>query len=375
MKGPRFKETGMGSFFGGLVYEQIVPRDHFLVRLNELIDWDALIDVLLPAYKGLGRKGRPPYSPIVIFKMLLVSYLYNISERQTEEWASYYLPAKEFIGLAVNEAAPDHSTLCAFKRRMEQAGSWQRFEMASDEILRQAMAAGVKMGTIQLVDSVHTVADVDNDADRRRQEGGKPSRDPQARLVKKGRRRKTTADGKVTIQEIQYKGYKSHVSLNAETGLITSVRPTLGSAADNKQFTPLLAHDEELEIDAETYAADRAYDDTELHYALHCAGKHSALQLQDYRTQKKDPNKAPWLRMLASEEYQQGRSERYKIERKFGEAKRWHGFGRCRSLGLWRYGIQAFMTTIALNVKRIAYLLEGVRFRTPARKSQFAAMT
>jgi len=372
MKPPRFKETGMGTFFGRLVYAEIVPRDHFLVKLNELIDWEALTAILLPAYKGLGRKGRPPYSPVVIFKMLLISHLYSISERQTEEWASYYLPAKEFIGLAVNESAPDHSTLCAFKRRMEQAGCWERFEMASDEILGQAMAAGVNMGTIQLVDSVHTVADVDNDADRERQQSGKLPRDPQAQLVKKGKRRQTEANGKVTTKEVQYLGYKSHVSLNAETGLITSLRPTAGSAADNKQFEPLFEHDEALQINAQIYAADRAYDDTDLHYLLHCAGKHSALQLQNYRTHKKDPNKAPWLRMLASQEYQLGRAERYKIERKFGEAKRWHGFGRCRSLGLRRYGIQAFMTAIALNVKRIAYLLVGIRFRSPARKSQLA---
>ena len=375
MKAPKFKETGMGSFFGGLVYGQIVPRDHFLVRLNVLIDWEELSGILLPAYKGLARTGRPPYPPVVIFKMLLISHLYNISERQTEEWASFYLPAKEFIGLAVNEPAPDHSTLCAFKRRMEQAGCWKRFEMSSDEILRQAMAAGVKTGTIQLVDSMHTVADVDNDADRERQEGGKPPRDPQAQLVKKGRRRKTEADGKVTTKDVQYLGYKSHVSLNAETGLITSLRPTFGSAADNKQFMSLLEHDAALRIGAEIYAADRAYDNTELHYALHCAGKHSALHLNDYRTQKKDDNKGPWLRMMASEEYLQGRAERYKIERKFSEAKRWHGFGRCRSLGLWRYGIQAFMTTIALNVKRIAHLLEGIHFRPPARNPQFAAAT
>jgi transposase, IS5 family len=369
---PQFKETGMGSFYGSMLYEQIVPRDHFLVRLNNLIQWDALIPILLPAYKGLGETGRPPYSPVVIFKMLLVSHLYNISERQTEDWVNFYLPAKEFNGLAVDECAPDHSTLGAFKRRMEESGCWKRFEMASDKILCQAVAAGVKMGTIQLVDSVHTVADVDNDADRKRQEKGGPPRDPQAQLVKKGRRRKTEADGKVTTKEVQYLGYKSHVSLNAQTGIITSLHPTFGSAADNKQFKSLLDHDEVLQVGAEIYAADRAYDDTELHYALQCAGKHSALHLNSYRTQKKDPNKAPWLRMLASEEYLQGRAERYKIERKFGEAKRWHGFGRCRSLGLWRYGIQAFMTAIALNVKRIVYLLEGIRFRPPARKSQVA---
>jgi hypothetical protein len=235
------------------------------------------------------------------------------------------------------------------------------------------MEAGIQMGSIQLVDSVHTVANVDNEADRRRQGEGKPPRDPDAQLIKKGKRRKVGPDGQVTKQEVQYLGYKSHVSLNAETGLITSIQPTPGNAADNKQFESLVCHDEGLGVDADTYAGDRAYDDTAAHYSLHCRGKHSALQLQSSRTGKKDPHKEPWERLLASAEYQRGRAERYKIERKFGEAKRWHGFGRCRSLGLARYGIQAFMTTIALNVKRIVYLLVGVRFRTPARKALVAA--
>ena len=369
----RFKETGMGSFFGAFVYESIVPRDHFLVKLNEVIDWDGLTPILLPAYKGEAEVGRPSYPPVMIFKMLLISYLYAISERQTEEWVSYYLPAKEFVGLGVPEPAPDHSTLTAFKERLQEAGYWSHFRAASDAIVRQALEAGIQMGSIQLVDSVHTVANVDNEADRKRQGEGKPPRDPDAQLIKKGRRRKVGPDGQVTKQKVQYLGYKSHVSLNAETGLITSVQPTPGNAADNKQFESLVCHDERLGVDADTYAGDRAYDDTRLHYFLACQGKHTALHLQSYRTLKKDANKEPWQRVLASAEYQQGRAERYKIERKFGEAKRWHGFGRCRSLGLARYGIQAFMTAIALNVKRIAYLLSGVRFRTPDRKALVTA--
>jgi len=67
-------------------------------------------------------------------------------------------------------------------------------------------------------------------------------------------------------------------------------------------------------------------------------------------------------------EYAAGLQERYKIERKFGESKRWHGFGRCRYLGLLRYGIQAFLTMLALNLKRIVQLLTGVYFRPPSRK-------
>jgi len=148
--------------------------------------------------------------------------------------------------------------------------------------------------------------------------------------VKKGKRRQTGPDGKVTQKEVQYLGYKSHVSLDAETGLITSILPSRGKAADNTRFARLLAHDEQVGVAAEVYAGDKAYDDTDLHYRLWEAGKHSALRLNDYRTRSSNAHCQFWQQVQDTPEYQMGEAERYKIERKFGEAKRWHGFGRCR---------------------------------------------
>jgi hypothetical protein len=59
----------------------------------------------------------------------------------------------------------------------------------------------------------------------------------------------------------------------------------------------------------------------------------SAIRLNNYRTEKKDENKARWIKLKESKEYQEGLKERYKIEGKFGEAKKWHGFTRCRYTG------------------------------------------
>jgi IS5 family transposase len=370
----RFKPLGLGSFFGGLVYERIVPRDHFLVKLNQVIDWDALVAPLLPAYQGLAEEGAPPYAPVVLLKMLVIAYLYNLSERQTEEVVNFQLPVKEFVGLAVDEPAPDHSTLCLFKRRLRQAGRWTHFEGLNDEVLRQAMAAGITLGKIQVVDSVHTVANVDNDADRKRQEQGQPARDPDASVVHKGQRTVTEANGETATRELQYHGYKSHVSLNAETGLITSLTPTTGKAADNLQFPGLLAHDEQVGVKAQIYTGDMAYDDTDLHARLWQADKHSAFRLHAYRTQKKDGNKEVWQQLLATPEYQEGLDERYKIERKFGEGKLWHRWGHCRYLGLVRYGIQSHLTALALNLKRMVFLLTGTPFRPRARKLKTAGV-
>ena len=369
----RFKDVGMGSFFGQFAYELVVPRTHFLVKLNEVIEWDGFNDMLIPAYKGLGETGRPPYPPVVLLKMLVIAYLYGFSERQVEEAANYHLAIKEFVGLGITEAAPDHSTLSDFRARLRDAGGWGHFEAIGDNILQQALAAGVQLGKIQVVDSVHTVADVDNDADRRRQEQGKPPRDGQAQLVKKGRRRQTGPDGKVTTREVLYRGFKAHVSLNALTGLIISLKPTGGKAADNRQFPDLLAHDQEIGVGAEIYAGDRAYDDTDLHYRLSELGLHSALRLRSFRTRGSSVQSALWQRVQDSPEYQAGEAERYKIERKFGEAKRWHGFGRCRYLGLVRYGIQAHLMARVRNLKRIVLLLTGVPFRSSSRKTRAVA--
>lgn len=367
MAGRHFKQLGLGSFFGAPVYERVVPRDHFLVQLNRVIDWESFTEVLLPAYKGLAEEGRPPYPPVVVLKMLVIAYLYRFSERQVEEATNLNLAIKEFVGLAVDELAPDHSTLSEFNKRLRETGGWQQLQFIGDSVLRQAQAAGIRLGKIQVVDSVHTVADVDNDADRQRQNQGRPPRDKQAQLVKKGKRRKTGPDGAVSQQTVQYLGYKSHVSMDAETGLITSLNPTSGSAADNEQMPQLLAHDVAVGVRADIYTGDKAFDDTELHYLLWALGKHSALTLNDYRTAASNTHREIWQQLKDSPEYQMGRAERYKIERKFGEAKRWHGLGHCRYLGLLRYGLQAHLTALALNLKRVVTLLTGVRLRTTHR--------
>ena len=114
---------------------------------------------------------------------------------------------------------------------------------------------------------------------------------------------------------------------------------------------------------SETYAAHRGYDDSENHYLLEHMGLHSAIKLNSYRTKKKDRNKQVWLDLQASPAYRLGQRERYKIERKYGEAKVQHGLRRCRYLGWLRYAIQAYLTAIVLNLKRLVKSLTGVYSR------------
>jgi len=54
----------------------------------------------------------------------------------------------------------------------------------------------IEMGQLQIVDSVHTCADVNLDKDEKREKQGKLPRDPDARVVNKGEREVVNADGK-----------------------------------------------------------------------------------------------------------------------------------------------------------------------------------
>lgn len=364
MEKPRFVETGSGSFFGDYLYEQVVPAQHFLRQLKQMIEWEWFTRKLLKLYKGGGVVGRPPFDPALVLKVELIAYLYNLTERQVEVYVNENLPAKYFVGLAVDEKAPDHSTLTVFRERLIKRGKLKVFEEMLAEIVQIALQKGIEFGSIQIVDSVHSIANVNTDKDKKRQDKGDGPRDPDARWGVKHKRKVKNEEGKEEEQVQYFYGYKAHVSLNATNHLITSLECTSGEVYDGHHFTSLVDHDLEQKLPVETYTADKAYDDGENHYNLEVRGLHSAICLKKTRTEKKDDNKQVWLDLRKTPQYQHGLKERYKVERKFGEAKQGHGFGRCRYLGRMGFAVQSFFTAIMLNLKRMVRLLAGVGFKT-----------
>ena len=355
----RCKDGGLSSFHGQFLYEQAVSKEHFLRKLNEIVDWPRFTLKLLKYYRGRGEMGQSPYNPVLILKMLLLSYLFNISERQVEEVVNDSLSAKYFAGLAANEPAPDHATLTIFKNRLIEAGGVKAYEGLFDEIIKIAQEKGIKFSKLQVVDSVHLVADVNIGKDRQRQKDGERPRDKDARWGAKGSRIVDTPKGKEKKVHYYY-GYKDQVSLNAESEIVTSVIPGWGDDYDGHKFKKLVEQDLKKEMPVGIVTADKGYDDGDNHYYLDRKGISSAIILNRLRTEKQDQHKEGWLALLESSDYQQGIKERYKIERKFGEARKWHGFMRCRYLGFGRHAIQSYLTFMALNLKKLVKLLTGV---------------
>jgi len=360
----RYINTREESFFGNYLYDQVVPERHFLRLLNQVVDWERFTVRLIELYRGGGEYGRPPFNPAQILKMSLLAYFYNISDRQVEVLVNENLPAKYFVGLGIDQRAPDHSTLTRFRNRLTKQGNLAIFEELLAEIVQIAIDSGIQFGNLQVIDSVHSEANVNTAKDKKRKDDGNGPYDPDAKWGAKGKRKFKNQKGKDVDQVKYFYGYKGHMSMNAKNNLITSLEVTSGEVYDGHHFCSLVDQDLAQNIPVDTYTADRGYDDGHNHFYLEHHQLQSAICLKDIRTKKKDYNKDVWLEMVHTPAYKTGRKERYKIERKFGEAKQGHGLGRCRYRGLTGFGVQAYFTAMVLNLKRMVKLSTGVGLKT-----------
>jgi transposase len=70
------QEGFTNSFFGAYAYQDIIDRhpDHLLVRMQKLIDWSFIEPEVTDRYSELGQHA---YHPVIIFKLLILQYLYN----------------------------------------------------------------------------------------------------------------------------------------------------------------------------------------------------------------------------------------------------------------------------------------------------------
>lgn len=359
-----FRKTDTDSFFGNFLYDQVLDKDHFLVRLRHEIDWTDLCLGLMKAYKGGGEYGPSVYAPDLLLRYLLIPYLFGISEREAEQLVNVHLLAKYFVGLGVSDSPPDHSTLTVFKRRVAKVKGGRGYTTFWDKIfrkvLRQAQAKGIVLGSIQIIDSTHTTADVNQPQEKQRKRDGEPPVDPDAKGGVKRTETKTvkTKSGALVkaVVPVTIYGYKTHASMNTGTNLVTSFTTTPANESDTKQFIPLAKKDQEVNPHIEAEGADRGYDNGD--NFLYCQNRNilPAIALKKTRT-------APvWDELRNQPLYQQTLKLRGRIEAKFGEIKTNHYFHRCRYRGLAKYHIQATLTMLTANLKRIM-LLTGMNTR------------
>jgi transposase len=103
------------SFYGSYLYDRIVPTDHLLRKINQVVDFSFVRENLADSYKA--EFGRPAEDPEFMLKLCLLQYIYGDSDRSVVENATLNLANKFFWELAVDSEVPDYTTISHFRAK------------------------------------------------------------------------------------------------------------------------------------------------------------------------------------------------------------------------------------------------------------------
>jgi transposase len=130
-----------------LSLDRLVPQNHLLRLIAEVIDFSFVYPLARPYYS---HTGQPSVDPVVLFKALLIGYLYGItSERRLMEEIQVNLAYRWFLGYDLDEAIPDHSVLSKARVRF----GMDVFEAFFNRTVDLCREAGLVHGEATFVDS------------------------------------------------------------------------------------------------------------------------------------------------------------------------------------------------------------------------------
>ena len=98
-----------------LSLDDLVPENHLLRCIAECLDFSFIYPLARPYYS---HTGQPSVDPVVLFKALLIGYLFGVtSERRLMAEVEVNLAYRWFLGYDLDEPTPDHSVLSKARAR------------------------------------------------------------------------------------------------------------------------------------------------------------------------------------------------------------------------------------------------------------------
>lgn len=246
-----------GSFFGNFIYDRLLQRrSHFLRDLVQTVDFAFIKRALKDFYVDW---GRDPWDPVLIFKMVFLQFLYNLSDREIEEQCTIQVvPGLERRGAASGPHHPLSLPGAAGGWRVSGNSStkwWRRPGSGASSRIASTSSmppTSPPRWTFFRLKKEHAQGDDDDTyADRN-------SPDPEARF------------GRKSIKKGFY-GYKAHIVEDAESELIVGVMTTLGNVPDGAVL-PQLIDPGPLEV-----TGDKGYDSAANHAHLEEMGAASGI--------------------------------------------------------------------------------------------------
>ena len=238
--------------------ESLVPSEHLLRKIDRVVDFSFIHDRVKHLY--CENNVRPALEPVVLFKLLLLGYLYGVrSERQLMREVEVNVAYRWFLGLRLRDKVPDASTLSQNRRRRFAESTI--YQEIFDEIVLLAMNKGLASGTVLYTDSTHLKANANKNkydlaevevkpqeylaaldaaiTEDRADHGKKPLKPsdpvPETKQIKVSR---TDKDSGYMVQEGKPKGffYLDHRTVDGRHAIITDSHVTPANVHDSVPY-------------------------------------------------------------------------------------------------------------------------------------------
>tara|TARA_R110002167_G_scaffold59293_5_gene167940 strand:+ start:1792 stop:2385 length:594 start_codon:yes stop_codon:yes gene_type:complete len=118
-------------------YEALSAAGDPLERLAAVVDFEVFRGPLAAALRRSARSkgGRPPFDPVLMFKILVLQALYSLSDEATEFQIKDRLSFQRFLGLGLEGTVPDATTVWLFRERLVKAKAIDRLFARFDAAL------------------------------------------------------------------------------------------------------------------------------------------------------------------------------------------------------------------------------------------------
>ena len=168
-------------------------------RLEKLVPWEPILEMIRPHYFVSGRRGRQPYDLKLMLRIHILQITYNLSDPEMEDFLQENFAARRFVGLSLRDRTPDESTILLFRHFLEQNNFGQKvFSLVNANISKE----GLKLVKGRIVDASFVEA-------------------PSSTKNKDNARDPEMASGKKA--ETWHFGMKMHVATDHVVGIVTDV--------------------------------------------------------------------------------------------------------------------------------------------------------
>jgi len=195
-------------------------KREFLDEMNRVVPWAALVELVTP-YAPEGKRGRPPFAVETMLRIHFMQQWFTLSDPAMEE-ALHDVPLfREFAGLDNwSTRLPDESTVLRFRHLLEKHRLAEQMLALINDLLRDK---GLMLRAGTVVDATLIAAPSST-------KNASGERDPEMHQSKKGNQ--------------WFFGMKAHIGVDAESGLVHTVRGTAGNVNDVVEANALLHGDE-----------------------------------------------------------------------------------------------------------------------------------